>query len=110
MARKPEDTRLLRSIQWHDADWLWLAEVSKSLGLSRSDFVRRAALAAAKSSANGITPYFLSEAKASPQNTRTSFFRSEGDQKKISGGDLGAGVGRGAIAEQRPPPERNEVK
>lgn len=110
MARKQEDGRLLRTIQWHDEQWLWLAEVAKSVGLTRSEFVRRSAHAAAQATANGMAPYFVMGGKATPQNTRTNFFRTEGTTKKISGGDLGASVVRGAIAEQRPTPARNEVK
>ncbi len=100
----------LRSVRWPAGDWEWVGEAAKAVGLTRSDFVRRAALAAAEATANGMAPYFVSGAIASPQNTRTNFFRSEGATKTSTGGDRGASVVRGAIAKQRPTPARNEVK
>lgn len=100
----------LRPIRWQHHDWFRLGDVAKSVGLTRSDFIRRAALAAADAHQNGMTPYSVRGPKATPQNMGANFFRSEGDTKKISGGDLGASVGRGAIAKQRPTPARNEVK
>lgn len=111
MAKKVQKPRPLKAIQWQDADWLWLAEVSKSLGLTRSDFVRRAALAAAEATANGMTPYFVRGGETPPQNMGANFFQDrKGLQKTIPGGDRGASAGRGAIAKQRPTPARNAVK
>lgn len=56
-----------RPMRWHESDWAWLAEVAKSVGVSRSEFVRRAALLAAKATEAGLTSYSVS---GTPQNTR----------------------------------------
>ena len=55
-----------RPMRWHESDWAWLAEVAKSVGVSRSEFVRRAALLAAKATEAGLTSYSVS---GTPQNT-----------------------------------------
>ena len=60
-----------RPMRWHESDWAWLAEVAKSVGVSRSEFVRRAALLAAKATEAGLTSYSVS---GTPQNTRTNHF------------------------------------
>lgn len=83
--------KALQSIQWRHEDWFRLGDVAKSVGLTRSDFIRRAALAAADAHQNGMTPYFVSEPKASPQNTRINLFRPAGDQKLATGGGQDAG-------------------
>ena len=59
-----------KPMRWPDAEWDFLAVVAKSLGMSRSAFVRNAALTAAKATAAGLTPYSVAVAKATPQNTR----------------------------------------
>ena len=86
--RKQEN---LRPIRWRHEDWFVLGDVAKSVGLTRSDFIRRAALAAADAHQNGMTPYFVSGPKASPQNTRINLFRPAGDQKLATGGGQDAG-------------------
>ena len=63
-------------MRWHEADWLWLAEVAKSIGLSRSDFVRRSALAAASAVTSGMTSYSVAVTNVTPQNTHPNQFRS----------------------------------
>lgn len=47
--------------------------------------------------ANISDPYFVRELNNSPQNTRTSSFSSEGDQRIDHGVGKGASTGRGAI-------------
>ena len=84
--KKQNGPQALKPIRWEESDWLWLAEVAKSVGLSRSAFVKRSALAAATATANGMTPYFVSEPKATPQNTRINLFFTEGKQKLAAGG------------------------
>ena len=59
-----------RPIRWHDADWIFVGEVAKSIGLSRSAFVKRSALLAAEATKAGLTPYSVGGARATPQNTR----------------------------------------
>lgn len=66
--KKKQDTP--KPMRWPNADWDFLAVVSKSLGMSRSAFVRNAALTAAKATAAGLTPYSVAVAKSTPQNTR----------------------------------------
>ena len=97
MQKNQTEKHDLRAIRWDEKDWDSLAKVARSVGLSRSDFVRSAALHAAKAVQAGVTPYFVGEANASLQNMGASFFSSEGDQKIGSGRDNSASTGRGAI-------------
>lgn len=71
---KADEKKMLYAIQWQDSDWKWLAEIAQSVGLSRSDFVRKAALAAATAAANGMTPYFVKSPSGTTQNTRIGIF------------------------------------
>lgn len=70
MAAKNSKMLPPRPMRWHEADWAWLAEVAKSVGVSRSEFVRRAALLAAEATQAGLTSYSVGVARATPQNTR----------------------------------------
>lgn len=75
-----------KPMRWNDADWVWLAEVAKSIGLTRSAFIRQAALTAAQSAAIGLHPYSVQGPKATSQNTRINFFGTEGTTKAATGG------------------------
>ena len=90
MEKKKQKQATPKPMRWDDSDWLFLAKVSKSCGLTRSAFVRHAAIAAAKSAANGVPPYFVEVAKATPQNTRINLFLTEGKQKLAPGGGQNA--------------------
>ena len=70
-------------IRWKEADWFALADVAKSLGITRSEFIRGAAMKAAEDVALGVVPYFVSEAKASPQNTHINFFLRNEDKSEL---------------------------
>lgn len=91
----------LQPIRWQESDWSALADVAQSVGMSRSDFVRSAALHAAKAVKAGVTPYFVGEANASLQNMGASFFSCEADQKIGSGRDNSASTVRGAMTKSR---------
>lgn len=86
MEAKKQKQATPKPMRWPDSDWLFLAVVAKSCGLTRSAFVRRAALAAANSAASGVLPYFVSGPKGTPQNTRINLFLTEGKQKLAAGG------------------------
>jgi hypothetical protein len=75
-----------KPMRWNDADWARLAEVARSVGLSRSEFVRRAAIGAAKALEIGFNPYYVEGPKATSHNTRINFSGSEGDIKAAPGG------------------------
>ncbi len=79
-------TKALQSIQWPDADWDYVGEVARSIGLTRSAFVRNAALNAARAVAGSVSPYSVGEAEATPQNTRIKLFSGEAGQKLAPGG------------------------
>ena len=55
-----------KPIRWDDAEWAWLAEVAKSVGLTRSSFIKFATLTMARSTAGGLPSYSVS---GTPQNT-----------------------------------------
>lgn len=69
MEEKKKKQAIPKPIRWPDAEWDFLAVVAKSLGMSRSAFVRNAAMIAAKATAAGLTPYSVAVAKPTPQNT-----------------------------------------
>lgn len=60
----------IRPVRWDEAEWRWLATVAKSVGLSRSEFVRRSAMEAAKAAVALVPGYSVGGASATPQNTR----------------------------------------
>ena len=72
MEAKQKKQATPKPMRWPDADWDFLALVAKSLGVSRSAFVRNAALTAAKATAAELPPYSVAVAKSTPQNTRTN--------------------------------------
>lgn len=78
MAGKLTGPESLKGMRWTIEDWEWLAEVAQSVGLSRSDFVRKAALAAATATANGMAPYFVNGGGATTQNTRIGVVGAKG--------------------------------
>ena len=86
MAAKLSGVESLKAMRWPAEEWAWLAEVARSVGISRSEFVRRATIGAAKALEMGLTPYSVQGAKATPQNTRINFSGSEGDIKAAAGG------------------------
>ncbi len=74
-----------KAMRWGDAEWAWLAEVAKSVGLSRSEFVRRSAMLAAQATAAGLTPYFVGGPQAQGQNTAINDFSTKTAQR-VAGG------------------------
>ena len=104
----PEATRAsgsLKPIQWNEDDWVWLAKIAKSVGMSRSAFVRESALLAAKATEAGLTPYFVGGPKAFPQNTAINDFSNQ-TAKQVGGGKAVMGepnpISRGADHRAKP--------
>ena len=80
-----------RQIRWHDADWAFVGEVANAVGLTRSAFVKRSALIAAKATAAGLAPYSVGGPEATQQNTRPNHFdRSIAKQGSGRNGGEGA--------------------
>lgn len=77
--------RVPKAMRWDEADWVWVGQIAKTVGLTRSAFVKRAALAAARATASGLTPYFVSGPKAPPQNTAINDFSNQTAQQ-VGGG------------------------
>ena len=63
-----------KPMRWPEDQWNFVGVVAKSLGMSRSAFVRNAALTAAKATAAELPPYSVAVAKSTPQNTRPNHF------------------------------------
>lgn len=61
-------------MRWKSEEWALLAEVAKSVGLSRSAFVRRAAIEAAKASMACVPAYSVGMPIGISQNTRPNHF------------------------------------
>lgn len=89
MDEKKSKAAPTRPIRWHDADWIFVGEVAKSVGLSRSAFVKRSALLAAEATRAGLTPYSVS---GTPQNTRPN--QISRPIAKQGGSEVGGGGSR----------------
>jgi hypothetical protein len=76
-----------KPIRWDDAEWAWLAEVAKSVGLTRSGFIKFAAHSMARATQAGLPAYSVGVAIATPQNTRPNQF--DLINRQIEGGELG---------------------
>lgn len=105
MAGKLTSKGSMQPVRWDVDDWAWLNGIAKSVGMTRSAFVREATLAAAKATANGHTPYFVEGPKATRQNTRTNLFESEGVEKSPTGevratGAAGVASAKGATTKE----------
>ena len=74
MPTKRVRARVPMPIRWDVDDWAYVGDVARSSGLSRSAFVREAALAAAKATAAGLGPYSVIAAQAATQNTAANPF------------------------------------
>lgn len=85
VAMSEDNTKGIWAIRWENKDWDWLADVAKRAGMSRSEFVRNAALSAAATVERGGVPYYVPE-DFTAHNTRINNFRSEGDQIANTGG------------------------
>ena len=97
MARERCNGKSIKTTRWAEAEWLWLAEVSKSVGLTRSEFVRQATLTVARAAASGCVPYFVSGHAVPPQNTAINDFSTSTAQ---------AGGGGKAVMEEPNPIRR----
>ena len=86
MEGKQSKARVAMPTRWDAADWAYLGEVAQSIGKTRSDFIRTAALNAAKAIRSLSPSYSVEGPKATSQNTRINFFGSEGDIKAAAGG------------------------
>lgn len=74
MEEKQQAKHNIRPVRWQENEWLWLADVAKSVGLSRSEFVRRSTMEAAKAAMVFSPAYSVCGAPATQQNTPTNHF------------------------------------
>lgn len=81
-----------KPIRWDDAEWAWLAEVAKSVGLNRSSFIRFATLSMARATTAGLPAYSVGVAIATPQNTRPNQITNHIAQQ--GGSEIGGGGSR----------------
>lgn len=70
MEKKKQNSEDLRAIRWPLDQWEFLRDVAKAAGVSRSEFVRQAAMALAAKTAARL-PYSVS---GTPQNTAANQF------------------------------------
>ena len=96
MAGKLTGKESMQPIRWAPEDWAWLADVARNVGMSRSAFVRGAAMAAATATVNGMTPYFVEGPSGTRQNTRTNLF-----EKKSPSGEVRASGAKGVASAKR---------
>ncbi len=76
-----------KPIRWNDAEWAWLAEVAKSIGLTRSGFIKLATLSMARATEAGLPSYSVDVAIATSQNTRPN--KLSPLNRQIEGGKVG---------------------
>ena len=80
---KQQQTLAMRHMRWPQDQWEFLGEVAKAAGLTRSEFVRDAAMAQAARMAAGL-PYSVS---GTPQNTGANqFLTSNAKQGRVGSG------------------------
>ena len=80
----------------------FIADAARIAGMSKTDFIFSAATEAAKRIGLDPSKYFVSEAKATPQNMGANAFLAPKEIKKLTAEQASAGAARGAIAKQRP--------
>lgn len=73
-------------IQWDNQDWAYVGVVARSIGMTRSAFIRNATLNAAYAAHGGFSAYSVDVARATPQNTRINLFPGEAGTKLDTGG------------------------
>lgn len=73
----------VKTIRWDVSDWELLKTLSARVGITRAEFVRRAALGEAGRVLAGFNPYFVGGAQATTQNTRTNFSDPTGAEKLV---------------------------
>jgi hypothetical protein len=78
----------IKTTRWEDSEWAWVGEVAKSVGMSRSDFVRQTVMMAAQATAAGLAPYFVGGPQATPQNTGANHFLEPIAQQGVEGSGL----------------------
>lgn len=96
MTTKKQAPATLKAIRWDDQDWLMLATIAKRMGLTRSAFVKRAALGEAGKVLAGAAPHYVSGPQASTHNGGANTFSNAKRLQKRVPEEIGAGV---------PPPE-----
>ena len=80
----------------------FIADAAKIAGMSKTDFIFSAATEAARKIGLDPAQYFVSEAKAAPQNMGANAFLAPKEIKKLTAEQSSARAVRGAIAQQRP--------
>lgn len=86
MATEKRKARVPMPVRWAIEEWAFLLEVAHSIGTTRSEFVRTAALNAARATQSLLPSYSVDVAKATPQNTRINLFPGEAGTKLDTGG------------------------
>lgn len=76
----------MKSIRWDSTDWDMVGMLAAKTGMTRTDFVKRATLAAAAEVLAGGVPYFVGGPQATTQNTRIN---NSGPQSKAKGDGIG---------------------
>ena len=90
---KQQQTLAMRHMRWPEDQWVFLGEVAKATGVSRSELVREAAMAYAARKAAGL-PYSVS---GTPQNTAANNFPTSNAKQ----GRVGSGGRRSEPATKR---------
>ena len=94
---KNKKLNLSQPMRWDAKDWAWLDEVAKTLGISRSEFFRNAALEAAKATTSSQPPYFVGCQSGTRQNTRTNLLEQKSPSGEVcSTGAEGVALAKGA--------------
>lgn len=93
MNTKNREALEIRTVRWTSSEWDFLGNVAKSIGLTRSELVREAALQRARAVAPS---YFVGCGEATPQNTRPN--NSGPELRKQVGGGIGGEGSRTRLA------------
>lgn len=96
MTAKKQSHENIKAIRWDVQDWDMLATIAKRVGLTRSAFIKRAALGEAGLVLAGAAPHYVSGPTASTHNGGANTFSNAKRLQKRVPEEIGAGV---------PPPE-----
>lgn len=111
MAAKKQSAANLKAIRWDQEDWAMLATIAKRVGVSRSAFVKRAAMREAGLVLAGAAPHYAGGPTVTPHNGGAKTFSGAKQRQKRrteSGGAVSPPPEAPAKASRRPGDERTK--
>ena len=108
MSEKKPQHENMKAMRWNVEDWEMLAKIAARVGLSRSAFVKRAALGEAGLVLAGAAPHYVSGPQASTHNGGAKTFSNAKQTTKRVPEEIGASAEvkpKPADARKKPTPK-----